>query len=244
MTQKQILTKPLMVWSLRLIVGVLGGINLNPAIASFDPPPEQGSPAGTAGGGSRPAQSACFPQTSHLSGLTALSPTAYVGLTTRDRPTVHIYLPATTAQMAELSLFDAQGRGIYQTTVPISSTDTLVRFSFPSTAPILSADQPYYWAVALICNPNQRTDDWIIGGWIRQQTPDPWLQRQLATASGVEQVKLYAEAGFWYDALETLVQLQQAHPQDSALGSVWARLLQSIGLPQLTRMPSSAFTDQ
>jgi hypothetical protein len=146
--------------------------------------------------------------------------------------------------VAELSLFDAQGRGIYQTTVPISRSDTFMRFPFPADAPALSAQRPYYWTVALICNPNQRTDDWLIGGWIRQQHPDTRLQQRLAGASGAARVKIYADAGFWYDALETFVQLQQAQPHDSALGSIWADLLQSIGLPQLTRIPSQSFTDQ
>lgn len=242
--KKKLLTKQRLVWSLLPVLGALGGTGMSPAIASFDPPPDQGSPVGTAGGGSRPAQSACFPQSQNLSGLTALSPTTYVGLTTRDRPTVWVFLPPTIAQTAELSLFDAQGRGIYQTIVPLSSTNPLMRFAFPATAPALSSQQPYYWTVALICNQNQRTDDWIIGGWIRQQLPDPQLQRQLATAKGIDQVKLYAEAGFWYDALETLLQFQQAYPHDAALGSTWANLLQSIGLPHLTQMPSPSLTNQ
>lgn len=241
--QKQLVMKRWISRSLLPTMGVLWSVGIAPAIANFDPPPDQGSPTGTAGGGSRPMQSACFPKATGWSGLVALSPTTYVGLTTHDRPTVRVYLPATTAQVAELSLFDAQGRGLYQTIVPISRTDSLMRFAFPAAAPVLSAQQPYYWTVALICNQNQRTDDWIIGGWIRQQQPDPQLQRQLATVHGIDRVKLYAEAGFWYDALETLVQLHQAQPHDAALGVTWANLLQSIGLPQLASIPSRSFTD-
>lgn len=242
--QKRFVIKRLGTQSLLPLIGAMWGVGMAPVIASFDPPPDQGSPVGTAGGGSRPAQSTCFPKSRNLSVLTALSPTTYVGLTTRARPTVRVYLPPTTAQVAELSLFDAQGRGLYQTIVPISRTDTFMQFSFPSAAPALSAQQPYYWTVALICNQNQRTDDWIIGGWIRQQQPDSLLQQRLATAYGIDKVKLYAEAGFWYDALETLVQLQQDQPHNAALGSTWTNLLQSIGLPQLASMPSHSFTDQ
>jgi hypothetical protein len=42
----------------------------------------------------------------------------------------------------------------------------LVGIRLPDTAPALAQDKPYYWTVALACNPSDRTEDLVVGGWI------------------------------------------------------------------------------
>jgi hypothetical protein len=138
-------------------------------------------------------------------------------------------MPQTTAQTAEFSLFDEQMNGIYQMSVPVSKAG-LVSIPLPDTAPPLAKDKPYYWTVALACNPSDRTDDWVVGGWIERAEPSATLKQQLANVTAVERVSLYAKQGFWYEALNTLVELQHTQPNHPVIATTWAELMKSVGL--------------
>ncbi|AFZ21761.1 DUF928 domain-containing protein [Allocoleopsis franciscana] len=201
------------------------------ATALFEPPPGRDAPrGGTAGGGSRPAGEACLSHPSaKSSSLTALVPGRHLGLTQSDRPNFFVYIPQTTAQTAEFSLFDERMNGIYQVSVPVSQAG-LVSISLLDTAPSLVKDKPYYWTVALVCNPSDRTDDWVVGGWIERAEPSATLKQQLANATAVERVSIYAKQGFWYEALNTLVELQRTQPNHPVIATSWAELMKSVGL--------------
>lgn len=203
------------------------------AIAAFDPPPNNGTPISTAGGGSRPAQPACVSDAvASKTELTVLAPSRYVGLTDRSRPTVWLYIPPTRAKTVEFSLYDAEHKGIYQTTLPIPGTG-LVSLEFPAAAPALTERKAYFWAVALVCNPDRRTDDWVVGGWIERRSR---TTAQLP-AAGLERVSLLANTGYWYDAIDGLMQLRQTQPPSAALASTWTTLLRSAGLEAISDQP-------
>lgn len=201
------------------------------ATALFEPPPGRDAPrGGTAGGGSRPVGGACLSNPSAKSNsFKALVPGRHLGLTQSDRPNFFVDIPQTTAQTAEFSLFDEQLNGIYQVSVPISQAG-LVSIGLPDTAPSLAKDKPYYWTVALICNPSDRTDDWVVGGWIERAEPSATLKQQLANVTALERVSLYAQQGYWYEALNTLVELQRTQPHHPVIATTWAKLMNSVGL--------------
>jgi hypothetical protein len=152
-----------------------------------------------------------------------------LGLTQSARPNFFVYIPQTTAQTAEFSLFDEQMNGIYQASVPVTKAG-LVSISLLDTAPSLVKDKPYYWTVALVCNPSDRTEDWVVGGWIERAEPSATLKQQLANVTAVERVSLYAKQGFWYEALNTLVELQRTQPNHPVVATTWAELMKSVGL--------------
>jgi hypothetical protein len=193
----------------------------NPAKSSFDPPPRRDAPrSGTAGGGSRPA--------TKTHAFTALSPGRQVGLSHSQRPTFFVYLPQTTAQTAEFSLFDAEMKGIYQVTIPIENKVGLIGITVPKTAPTLVKNQPYHWAFALAYNPNDRTEDQVVGGWVEYSELSKKLSLQLATATPIEQITYYAKHGFWYDAIAKTVELHSSQPNNPSLTQTWTKLLTSI----------------
>lgn len=201
------------------------------ATALFEPPPGRDAPrGGTAGGGSRPMGGACLSHPSAKpNSLTALVPGHHLGLTQSDRPNFFVYIPQTTAQTAEFSLFDEQMNGIYQVSVPVTKAG-LVSISLLDSAPSLVKDKPYYWTVALVCNPSDRTDDWVVGGWIERAEPSATLKQQLANVTAVERVSLYAKQGFWYEALNTLVEFQRTQPNHPVVATTWAELMKSVEL--------------
>lgn len=207
-------------------------------VASFEPPPGRDAPRdGTVGGGSRPVGIPCLSNPSATSGaLTALSPGRHLGLTQAEHPNFLVYLPQTTAQMGELSLFDEQMNGIYQMSIPVAEVG-LVSIRLPDTAPGLAKGKPYYWTFALACNATDRTEDWVVGGWIERAEPSDSLKQQLAMATAVEKVSLYAKQGFWYDALTTLMELQDTQLNHPALADTWTQLLKSVGLDAIASQP-------
>lgn len=200
-------------------------------VASFEPPPGRDAPrGGTVGGGSRPVGGTCLVNPSaKTSSLTALVPGRHLGLTQAERPTFLVYMPQTTAQTVEFSLFDEQMNGIYQMSVPVSKAG-LVSIRLPDTAPPLAQDKPYYWTIALACNASDRTEDWVVGGWVEHAEPSATLKQQLANVTAIERVSLYAKQGFWYDALNTLVELQRTQPNNPAAAAAWTQLMKSVGL--------------
>lgn len=213
-----------------LLATIASGLMAPIAQAQFGSPPGQGTPKGTAGGGSRPATPLiCLQQPHSQDHLVALAPTQAVGLTTQATPTVWVYVPQTTATTLEFSLFTSEREGVYQANLPIHASG-LLKITLPANAATLSPNQPYYWTAALVCDPKRRTKDWLVGGWIRQQLPHPQLQQQLAAATAEQQVKLYTEAGFWYDGLNAYLELSQTQPGNANLSSLWADLLKTAGL--------------
>lgn len=200
--------------------------------ASFEPPPRKDAPrSGTAGGGSRTDSLACASSIqTKTKTLTALSPGKHVGLSHNRRPVLFVYLPKTNAQVAELSLFDAKMNGIYQTNISVANNKGFIAIQLPDSAPSLVKNQPYYWSFALTCNPNDRTEDLVVGGWVEYRQLSQNLLWELIKASKVERVSLYARNGYWYDAVATIIELQQKEPQNEAIARTWTELLTSVGL--------------
>lgn len=194
----------------------------------IEPPPGLPAPQSTVSGGSRPTNDACVQHSKAT--LTAIASLRSVGLTMHDRPTVWIYLPPTQAKTLEFSVFDQNRRGLYQTTIDIDKTG-FVPIALPASAPALSQNQPYYWTVALVCNPNERTNDSITGGWIQQKAIDVALRQRLNRATLAEQIRLIAKAGFWYEAVD--VYLRSTHLHNPQLSQVWADLLKTGNLTGL-----------
>lgn len=217
----------------------------SPVTVSFNPPPGRNAPrGGTVGGGSRPVQIACLSNPSANSGsFTAIAPGSHIGLSQSDRPNLYVYIPQTTAQTAEFSLFDEHKNGIYQVSVPVSQTG-LVRMGLPDTAPSLAPDQPYYWTVALVCNPSDRMEDWVVGGWVEHVSKDNPLPEPLENITDLEKVTLYAQEGFWYDALNILVELQRSQPNNPAVANSWTELMESVGLEEISLTVPSAIATQ
>jgi Domain of Unknown Function (DUF928) len=170
----------------------------------FEPPPRKDAPrGGTAGGGTR------LPQTKCLSGkLTALSPNNQVGFTKVERPKFWVNLPKSPAKIGEFSLFDAEMRGIYQTNILLQQHG-LLNLQIPSNVAPLSKNKPYYWTFALVCNQRDRTEDIVVGGWVEYRHLHSKSQQKLAKLSTIQQISQNLRQGYWYDAVESFIELQK-----------------------------------
>jgi hypothetical protein len=203
-----------------------------PNSTSFEPPPRKDAPrGGTAGGGSRPVALACASTSSSRNlAITPLSPGKHIGLSQLQRPVFFVHLSQTIAQSAEFSLFDKKMNGIYQQNIPIINQSGLINIRLPKDGPSLVSNQTYYWSFAIACNPNDRTEDMVVGGWVEHTLLSDSIQAQLASSTVIERVSLYAKHGFWYDAVATIIEFQNLQPNNSQLSQSWNELLTSVGL--------------
>lgn len=212
-----------------LLAVVMQGWLAQAVHAQFTSPPGQGTPKGTAGGGSRPPYpSSCLKNPNSQNVLRAMAPTRSMGLTSIATPTLWIDVPDTPAKTLEFSLFTAAKAGVYQTNLPVHSSG-LLRVNLPARVALIP-DKPYYWSAALVCNPQRRTEDWVVGGWIQRRSLSPELQHQLASATPEQRVTLYLQSGFWYEAFNTYLELRQTQSTNPNLATIWADLLKAAGL--------------
>ena len=128
-----------------------------------------GTPGKTHGGASR-SPIAC-PQDASVNDrpLTALDNPA---LSAAAHPTFQVYVPQTAARAGELSVFDENSNGIYQTTVALTGRPGVVSIRLPDSEPALDLGKRYQWKFAMICNPEDRlSQDRVVSGWIQQSEP-------------------------------------------------------------------------
>lgn len=136
------------------------------SVITFEPPPGQDQPIQATGGGSRDGGS-CLLGAQGTVPLLALNSSGTIDKTLEAHPTFHIQVPPTAAPVAEFSLFDASGNGLYQTTIALTTPGT-VEVSLPESAPALETGQTYQWVFSVICQPTDRLQDQSTSGWIRR----------------------------------------------------------------------------
>ncbi|MEB3292415.1 MAG: DUF928 domain-containing protein [Synechococcales bacterium] len=212
----------------------------SPAIQAFTlhnfTPTDPKNPKSGAGGGTRPSSSTCLQSSATAdSHLIALSPPQAVGQTLQARPDFWIYLPPTVANQVELSLSD-QGEHEQQILLPLPQRTGWVKLPFPANFTSLVIHKTYTWSVALVCNPQDRPQDWVVSGTVRYIPSTPLLQQTLQTASH-DLLPLMVRANFLLDAMS---QLEQRTPASEQLEQAWQHLIDppSMDSPSI-KQPSS-----
>lgn len=204
---------------------------------AYQPPVGIGAPGRTEGGGTRSSGSC------PIAGkpLKALVPSNRFGVTAAAYPTFFVYVPAASPQAApqqvEFVLEDKNGNQVYNSTFKTSGMPGIMTLVLPARSglPPLQVGQDYKWFFSIVCQPDDRSRDITVDGWIRRVELNPTLSAQLKQASPEKQVELYAGAEIWHDALSTLVQLRRDKPNDSVVAANWAKLLSAAGLGDITQ---------
>ncbi len=200
-------------------------------------PPDQGAPGGRRQGGA--SRDSCR----KYQALTALVPAngkIVSGQTISDYPTFWFYLPDQLAPDTAMEFFlqDAKDNNLYNTQISNTAIGPgLIKISLPPTAQPLQANQPYFWTFSVSCNPKNSSEQVFVKGSIQRVQPSSTLKNQLKSATPLEQVKLLAANGVWYEAFNTLAELYQKNPTQNQVAIAWQTLLQQVGLESLTKAP-------
>lgn len=216
-----------------LLASGMGATLLTPVLAQQYVPPDRGAPGRREGGGTRGGCLRSQPS------LLALVPNQNFGTTISPYPTFFWYLPSTSAQMAEFTLKQEDGSEIYRTTFQLGKQAGIVSLSLPAHAglPPLEVGKDYRWSFSIICDATDRSGDLFTEGVIQRVQPSTDLVNRLKAAKPEDRPALYAQAGVWYDAIDSLAELRYAQPNSPALLNQWRNLLGSVGLTELANQP-------
>lgn len=192
------------------------------------PPPGNRESSGTRG-------KACLTGTTPVTALVPDRRDKTGGLTVSGYPTFFFYVPATVAAQAELTLKDEAENKVYETAFTIDgSRPGIVSIGMPagSASKPLEIGKKYQWGFTLICDSNDNSGNPFVKGWIQRVELSADLKANLDKAQGRDKAELYAESGWWYDALTALAGLRVENPTDPALATDWKDLLNQVELRQ------------
>jgi len=186
-------------------------------------PPQRGAPGGRVGGGTRgPSMDSPL--------LWALVPD-HVGLSTEVQPQLVWYLSKATAYPLEFTLIDEQGVTPViekRLSSPVEAGIHIIRLGAYDVS--LEKGKTYQWFVSLISDPTHRSTDVIAGGMIRVGEVPASVGENVRNAKPVEAARLWAQAGFWYDAMGVISVGILGSPSDPEMHALRASLLEEVDL--------------
>lgn len=225
-----------------------GGTNLgdNFQMAQYKPPGNLGTPP-TTGGGTRGrlkcAQDADNPQPplTPLMPLEApnLNPNVNsLGLTVSEHPEFFVYIPQTSATEAQFTLMDQENNKVYQTNLPLSEEPGIVSVSLPEDLPPLEVGKNYNWFFTVLCDPEDQSQNLVVGGWTQRRELEADLAAKLEKASRPgDRSFIYAQNGIWHDSLSILAEEIRNSNRNTLAMVQWKLLLESAGLDKVTEVP-------
>jgi len=192
-------------------------------------PSKLGAPGGRVGGGTRGPASG-----RDIFVLSVLAPD-HTGLTVREQPCLFWFISAQTTLPVEVTIVDPNAVApLLQTRIASSVDRGVHRVSLAEHGVRLAPGVAYQWSVAVVTDDDRRAHDILASGTIERVKAEQALVSKLSGAGEADKVGVYAEAGIWYDALETVSDLIDRSPQDPIPRRFRAALLAQVGLPEVT----------
>lgn len=206
----------------------------------FQPNSRNRAPLRAAGGASRLGSYQLDPSIVASSGpaaMMALLPQSYYGTTLSERPTILVYLPASTAQEAVFSLKDEAGKSLYEMTMPISNEAGVRAITLPEMAPALEVGKNYQWFIALKVDGRLNPSTPYVDGWIQRIEPTAELAAALKQGDAFARAATLGRNGVWYDCVATLAALRAGQPNSDTFAKEWNELLSSVNLKEIGEAP-------
>ena len=186
-------------------------------------PPKRGAPTTRVGGGTRSSSHA-------LLTLAALAPN-HTGYTTSDKPTLYWYLSMPVNIPVEITITTEEVvEPMLELTLdePIEAGFHALRLTDHDIS--LQSGIEYQWFVAVVRDPVQRSKDILAGGSIERVDLSNVVQSKLDSSARFDWPSIYAESGFWYDAVAAISRLIESDTHDLKLREQRASLLYQVGL--------------
>ena len=186
-------------------------------------PPTTGAPSVRVTGGSRGAGDAAIT-------LDVLAPDD-IGVTTQEQPSLFWFQSKPANAKFELTLLqDNKIKPLVQVLVERSTKAGIQRLKLSEHGAKLSPGVEYQWVVALVTDPEKRSNDLVASGVIKRVEPGADLKEKITKATPASLAAVYAEAGIWYDALAVLSDEIEAQPDNKSLRAARSDLLSQVGL--------------
>ncbi|MBW4599072.1 MAG: DUF928 domain-containing protein [Calothrix sp. FI2-JRJ7] len=207
-------------------------------------PVNRGAPNDRRGAGSRGECPAVSMAPTGLMPIVTSNNSSYVlGNTETEYPTFWYYLPYQTESISSVkfALVDGDENLLTKEPIPvnISGIPGVISFTLPKTQQPLKEGQFYHTYLLIDCNPQSNSEDVVIEGLVQVVAPTAELKKRLQTATEREKVSIYAQQGYWQDAITTLGELRRQSQKDTTLIEDWKTLLNSAGLENIAAEPIS-----
>ncbi|OUC11800.1 MAG: hypothetical protein B0A82_26155 [Alkalinema sp. CACIAM 70d] len=205
-----------------------------------------GAPTSASGGASRVGTYYLNPSIVGADGpaaIKALLPQSYFGTTISERPTILVYVPASSAQEAIFSLKDEAGNTQYQLTLPVSGQAGIMAVTLPSDAPALEVSKNYQWFLALDVDGQLSPSTPYVDGWVQRIQPTAELEAALQQTDALKRAEALGKAGVWYDCVTTLSSARSTQSNGETFNKQWTELLSSVGLKDIEKAPMLALAN-
>ena len=188
-------------------------------------PPAVGKPARTVGGGSRGSAD-------KIPALYAIVPD-HVARTTSRQPVLfwHVDRVPDASTRIEFTLHDEEGeQPLVRADLPRPTGAGLQRIRLADHDVSLSPGSEYEWSVALVIDPEERSKDIVVTGWIDYVDAPPEMVSRLELQGEAWRAAIFAEEGVWYDAFAALSDQIDRDPENPLLTKQRTDLLDQAGL--------------
>jgi hypothetical protein len=194
-------------------------------------PPLRGTPAGRVGGGTRGATER------ESFSLLVLAPD-HVGYTVREQPCLYWYISKPTTLPVEVTIIERNGvKPVLEKVIKGPEKGGIQSVCLADHGVTLRRNTQYKWFITLVTDADQRSKDILAGGIISLADPTPALTEKLkGNSAGMAATAVYAEEGFWYDALDTISRMINSSPDSTDLRTQRAVLLEQVGLAETTKL--------
>jgi len=158
--------------------------------------------------------------------------------TISEHPTIYFFTSKANNAKAYFRLYEEsnkKGKHIYVKSFDINNEDGIIAFKIPDEAPILEIGKKYRLRFDI---EYKSGDSKTVNGYIKRVLPSPKLVEQLKTTTKpIELAALYAQAGLWFETLQTLAEAQLTLPQNPEITEEWLELLKSAKINRALSFP-------
>lgn len=190
-------------------------------------PPLRGAPAGRIGGGTRGASER------ESFTLQVLAPD-HVGNTAQEQPCLYWYISKPTGYPLELTVTERQAvKPLLEKTMNVPEKGGIQSACLGDYDVKLLKGTQYKWFVTLVVDPDSRSKDILAGGMVALVDQSPELVAKISSADSASLPDIYAEAGYWYDAIDTVSKMIDRAPASADSHKWRAALLEQVGLTEV-----------
>ncbi len=167
-------------------------------------------------------------------------PQSNIGLTVAESPTVFVYVSLNSIPI-EFTVQADEGKEteVYTTTFKVYKPG-IIEVSISEKGDrkkSLEVKKRYQWSFSVACDPDDRSLEYYVVGFVKRIEPQETLKKDLANPDPMARAIAYAKNGIWYDTLTTLAQMRRRSPDDASLKSEWIQLLKSQKLEAVADKP-------
>jgi Domain of Unknown Function (DUF928) len=189
-------------------------------------PPARGAPGGRVGGATRGTVRATMP----LPTIELLAPDRNAGQTMSPTPSLYFYVSQPVSWPTQFTI-SAPFRPdpVIEVNIPAPQQAGVFAIRTADYHVQLQPGVLYTWSVSVILNPKAPSRDIVATASLLRTAADPQLESALRTAKADRRARLFAQAGFWYDAVAAAADIE-AFDRRAALNA----LMNELGLVEPT----------